>query len=394
MPGLAEGLDYVVATLCFFVVFILLSQHKSRRDCLWAFVAFFLLMGIDTVDDILAEAGAYDTAPAIIDWAMLLKLFQPLSIYCYTHAMTSSSSARLQPLFSWTHLSIAFVGAIWALPYLMLDGDIKLALEHDRPAVSGSQEEILIYLDILFVGYLTVLRFAYIFLSFRLLAQHSNRIYDLFSSVNNKTLGWLRSMLLILGVFWIFPPLDTFLLVFDFAEIPVSLYNATKAIAVLALGYFGLRQGAIFERAGNGDFDEAETAGNAPQTDRPVLADDHVMRVATKLDTVMRKRQLYRDPTLTLRQLSDATDTSVHHLSEVLNQHLGTSFYDFVNSWRIEEAKLLLLQDINRSVLDIAMDVGFNSKSTFYVAFKKLTDRSPLAFRQEGAELRPIASAI
>ena len=393
MQGLDEGLDYVVATLCFFVVLILLGQHESRRDHLWAFTAFLLLMGFDTVDDILAEAGVYDDVPAVIDWAMLLKLFQPLAIFCYTYAMTSPSSVRFE-LLSQRHLGVALVGGLWALPYLALDGDVKLAIEldQDHPAFDSSQEAVIDYLDMLFVSYLTVLRFAYLFMSFQLLTRHSRRIYDLFSSVEDKTLGWLRNMLLTLGVFWIFPPLDAFLLFFDSFEIPVSLYNATKAIAVLALGYFGLRQGAIFAQFDDTELDELETADNASRAGRPVLADDHVKRITTRLDMVMRKQQLHLNPMLTLRQLSDATSTSEHHLSEILNRHLGTNFYDFVNSWRIEEAKLLLLRDVERSILDIAMNVGFNSKSTFYAAFRKLTNQSPAAFRMERAKRRSVAS--
>ena len=120
---------------------------------------------------------------------------------------------------------------------------------------------------------------------------------------------------------------------------------------------------------------------------RPVLDNDHAVRISVKLNRAMDEQQLYRDPTLTLRQLSDSTQISVHRISEVLNQHMGTNSYDFVNSWRIEEAKLLLQKDKKRSVLDIAMDVGFNSKSTFYSAFNKLVDENPAAFRRQNGEI-------
>jgi len=87
-----------------------------------------------------------------------------------------------------------------------------------------------------------------------------------------------------------------------------------------------------------------------------------------------------------LRQLSDAIGATEHRVSEVLNQHLKTSFYDFVNGRRIAEAKLILQQDGERTVLDIALEVGFNSKSTFYTAFKKVTGQSPAAFRRSAPE--------
>ncbi|MGI9507409.1 MAG: helix-turn-helix domain-containing protein, partial [Geminicoccaceae bacterium] len=160
-------------------------------------------------------------------------------------------------------------------------------------------------------------------------------------------------------------------------------FNAMDAIALGTLGCLGLRQGVIYEHAGNGEARRVELDDDETPAMRSVLDKDHAARISTRLIRAMDEQQLYRDPTLTLRQLSDSTQVSVHRISEVLNHHMGTSFYDFVNSRRIEEAKLLLQNDKKRSVLDIAMDVGFNSKSTFYTAFNKLMDESPATFRRQ-----------
>jgi len=126
----------------------------------------------------------------------------------------------------------------------------------------------------------------------------------------------------------------------------------------------------------------------ATQTDsskkgQKLVPEADVARIHAKLEKALDVELLYRDPDLTLRQLSDAVGVTEHRVSEILNQHQQTSFYDFVNGRRIEEAKRLLLEEPERSVLDVALDVGFNSKSTFYAIFKKLTDQSPIAFRRE-----------
>ncbi len=388
VAGLASGLDYAVVTICFFVAITLICRDGHRRDHVWAFAAFLLCVGLDRIDDIQVRADLYNAIPAVMEWALLLKLFQPLAIYYYTQAMTSPSPLRLRSL-SCSHLIACLIGAALVLPYLTLDGDIKLAahLDVDHPADDGTRVFVAELSGLTFIFYLTVLRYVYLLRSFRLITDHQRQIQDHFSNVDDKTLSWLRTMTFILAALWLLQPGYIILLFFDIADPPESFFNAMDALALGTLGCLGLRQGAIYEHAGSSEargaaFDqEQETLST-----RSILDKDHAIRIQARLIRAMEERQLYRDPTLTLRQLSDATQVSVHRISEVLNHHMGTSFYDFVNSQRIEEAKLLLQKDEKRSVLDIAMDVGFNSKSTFYTAFKKLVDESPAAFRRQIAE--------
>ncbi len=83
---------------------------------------------------------------------------------------------------------------------------------------------------------------------------------------------------------------------------------------------------------------------------------------------------------------------SPNQLSYVLNHHVGQNFFDYVNGARIEEARAVLIAEPERTILDVALSVGFNSKSTFNLAFKKLTGDTPSAVRanaRAAAENRP-----
>jgi AraC-like DNA-binding protein len=75
---------------------------------------------------------------------------------------------------------------------------------------------------------------------------------------------------------------------------------------------------------------------------------------------------------------------SVNHLSQAVNSGFGMSFFDFLNSYRIEEAKTMLSQCDPRSqaILDVSFAVGFNSNSAFYAAFKKATGQTPAQYRR------------
>ncbi|HZS08848.1 MAG TPA: helix-turn-helix domain-containing protein [Blastocatellia bacterium] len=111
----------------------------------------------------------------------------------------------------------------------------------------------------------------------------------------------------------------------------------------------------------------------------PERADEYIKRLLEVMDG----EKPFTDGELTLQKLAGRLAIPAQHLSQIINERLGQSFSDFINSYRIEEAKRRLLDPARRhySVLAIAEEVGFNSKSTFNAAFKKHTGRTPSEFR-------------
>ena len=94
--------------------------------------------------------------------------------------------------------------------------------------------------------------------------------------------------------------------------------------------------------------------------------------------------KVYLESELTMPKLAKLVKCSVNHLSQAVNSGFGMSFFDFLNSYRIEEAKAMLSQSKPQSqaILDISFAVGFNSNSAFYAAFKKATGQTPAQYRR------------
>lgn len=92
----------------------------------------------------------------------------------------------------------------------------------------------------------------------------------------------------------------------------------------------------------------------------------------------------YLKSDLSLAVLADGLAMTPREVSELLNTSVGTHFFDFVNSYRVGEAEKLLLSDPSMSVTEILYAVGFNSKSSFNIAFKKQTGMTPSSFRKQG----------
>ena len=114
------------------------------------------------------------------------------------------------------------------------------------------------------------------------------------------------------------------------------------------------------------------------------LNDQQLTDYKIRLEKVIHTQQAYLWSNLTLPKLADAVGCSANHLSQVINAGFGMSFFDYLNKHRIERAKTLLTQRDMRSssILNIAFDVGFNSNSAFYAAFKKCVGQTPAQYRQ------------
>lgn len=108
-------------------------------------------------------------------------------------------------------------------------------------------------------------------------------------------------------------------------------------------------------------------------------------RIAAKLAAALEDEQLYRQPSLKLADLCAHINESAHYVSQVINQHLGCTFYELINRRRIEVAAGRLLAEPGKTILDIAMETGFNAKSTFNAAFKRHIGMTPSDYRNEAA---------
>jgi AraC-like DNA-binding protein len=106
--------------------------------------------------------------------------------------------------------------------------------------------------------------------------------------------------------------------------------------------------------------------------------------LAAQVDKGIRKEKIYMEPDITLDSLAESLNIMPRDLSTLINRHFGINYYEFINRYRIEEAKRMLTSTeyINTTITDIYLQVGFNSKSVFYTFFKKIEGITPTQFRQ------------
>ncbi len=109
---------------------------------------------------------------------------------------------------------------------------------------------------------------------------------------------------------------------------------------------------------------------------------DDAQFMLTRLERAMAEKSIFKNPDLKLNDLANEINVSSHQLSQLLNDSLGKSFALYVNEYRIEEACRMLSTDDNLTIEAIGEEVGFNSKSTFFAAFKKMKGKTPAMYQQ------------
>jgi len=108
-----------------------------------------------------------------------------------------------------------------------------------------------------------------------------------------------------------------------------------------------------------------------------------VSRILIRLNELMKEEKFFADEELSLRDLARELAISPHQLSEILNEKLKKNFNTFVNEYRVEEAKAMLKDEPDRSILSVGIAAGFNSNTTFCTVFSRVTGMSPSQYRKK-----------
>jgi len=154
------------------------------------------------------------------------------------------------------------------------------------------------------------------------------------------------------------------------------------SVFVILIGYFGLRQKIIYSA------EDIVVTANSNKTQTKYsgsrLSAPEATQLAEQIKRHFELSKTYLNPDLTLAHLATEIGISSHILSQVINEQFNLNFFDFVNQYRVEEFKkrIVSAEYENYSLLGIALDCGFNSKSTFNRIFKKATGFTPSRYKE------------
>jgi AraC-like DNA-binding protein len=367
-----------------FLTTLLLSRKQSRTASRFLAAVMFL-MAVDLAMAAYHLAGFESQAPHLIgsDFAISF-LYGPL-LYLYVRTLTRpEASVRARDTF---HL-LPFIGAVLAAaPFYALPAGEKLLILQ-----SGGTLETAGHLGAV-AHFKFVSAFIYVTLILRTLHRHRKAMLARPSSLHQADLIWLRNVvrgaLALVVITFVTYGLRTgatdFVVGFETGLVYDHVTLLAVTLYVYGIGFLGLRQHDIaashqIPPVTNG---HASNVSPVPRYDRSGLDARKARQGSEDLRALMEREHPYRDGNLTLGDLADMLGMSTHNLTEILSTKIGQTFHDFVNGYRTREVQRRLSdpEDAHLTVIAIAFEAGFNSKSTFNTVFKRQTGMTPSAFR-------------
>jgi YesN/AraC family two-component response regulator len=155
------------------------------------------------------------------------------------------------------------------------------------------------------------------------------------------------------------------------------------AFLVFLISYFSIWQPEIFKNKMLDKEIKNSDVQDKQKYQRNRLNSQEMELIYSELTQIMEREALYKNTDISLPVLALKLNQPTHTLSQVINTKAIMTFYTFINSYRVNEVKRLLLENTNESLLTIAFKAGFNSKSTFNTFFKKLTGMRPSDFKKQ-----------
>jgi AraC-like DNA-binding protein len=135
--------------------------------------------------------------------------------------------------------------------------------------------------------------------------------------------------------------------------------------------------------------DEAGMLSPAEKYSGSALSEEPRRQLIVKLEILMESDKIFISDNLTIEEVALKLGTRTKYVSQIINENYKKNFYNFINTYRVEEAMRLLLEADNEkySILGIAQMVGFVSKSTFNAAFKRVAGTTPSEYRRKNSTL-------
>ena len=298
-------------------------------------------------------------------------LFWGPVLYLYTLSLTGQRRVFPAELFRHFSLGVFFFASGVFLGYLQSDGVI-------------SPKYLEIHQTVQLMTFFVQISL-YIYASNQITVSYNRKLKDCYSDAESRNLIWLQRLI---GIFALLIAIDMYITVPSVLRsvypIPyLDYYLLAEAVSIYLIGYFYVMH------------TWQQPASNKPKYESSPLDSGSSKLLLDKLLRVMDDARPYRNPGLKLNELANSVDVHPHYLSQLINEQLNKNFYEFINGYRAELSKTLLLQQKDRNITDIAYEAGFNNRASFNKVFKGHTGMTPSQYRKNAfVELEMTSDSI
>lgn len=382
--------------LCFFLAILVFSKKSpSLSDKVLG--VCLMCIGVYLLNYYLHYLGYWEKYPHLVGVTHPFPMLFAPFLYLYV-----SVCAREDQRFHWRdtlHFLPFAMGYIAMSPFLFGYSAEEKAIIDSADYHSGYEW----FFTLSFIAFVVVSG-VYFVLAYRKINHYERVIGENFGYNEGISLQWLRLLLIGFGV--IFGVMMGVYVVQYLLEIEIGfnieiLFFALFILLIFLIGFWGIRYQGIFGASRTGsvshtggvtnlsdksdgvdNFNTFEEETKAPEYRKSGLKAEEAPELHQQLLRLMQTEKPYLEPKLSLTQLAERLGVLPNHLSQIINQYEEKNFYDFVNSYRVEEFIDLAKKDTDKNfnLLGLAFEAGFNSKSSFNQVFKKFKGKTPSEF--------------
>jgi AraC-like DNA-binding protein len=342
-------------SIALLIEFLLISKkNKSESDTILTTWMFFILVHL-FLFYLYFTLIIYDF-PFLLGIEAPLPLLHGVFLFLYASYLTSQLPEKRGLLFF--HFLPATIMYFYLITFFIMPSDQKIQIYKNQGAGYETYNIIRHYA-------ITCSGIFYVAWTVLLLRTHQRHMRDQFSDLQKVSLQWLQFLTIGMGVIW-------FLMIVFRNDV---LVFGGIVLFVFLIGFFGVRQVDIFAHNNIED----EKIEQKKKYTKSGLTEEASEKLHRSLLDLMVNETPYKKSELTIGDLSTKLGVHPNYLSQIINENEGKNFYDFINTYRIEEFKRLISDPKNHhlTLLSLAFDCGFNSKSSFNRYFKKATGTTP-----------------
>lgn len=347
--------------IAFFFSFLIVGKQKKKtQDFLLAI--WFLIIGIHLVFFVIFRSEGYLKYPYFIGYELLLPFIHGPMLYLYILSLTCRNPVRRAWILSWLPVLMIY---LILFQFLMLSPQDRIRVYQNN----GKGYEVLSDIIKILMNLSGVL---YVSLSLLAIKKYKRKISDEYSNTEKINLNWSYYLITGIALIWIAVILRNDILIFSMV-----------VLFILVAAYFGISRVGILDLPIDADIADGKGVENEfVKYQKSSPGDDVIQNVYEKLITRMAQEKLYKDPDLNLNYVAQLLDVHPNILSQTINSVENKNFYDYINRQRVEEFKRIasLSENQKYTILSLAFESGFNSKTSFNRNFKKYMNCSPSEF--------------
>lgn len=382
---LASILLAVIIIQLMVLAIFLFSQDKGRRQSHLLLGLFFLSLCLNLADGFLLYQKFYLRYPSVALWGTGSTLLLGPLLYLYTRSVLFNDFFFSKKMFlHFVPFILLELVSLIAYGNLSYDEKIKLLQQLQGRQVHGFFDGIsaLIFLQF----------FIYLFFSWKFISRYQHIAANKFSDLQKNNVQWLKTLQAAFLVFFILGLMNTFIYLTPFADFYYLIFFLLITLLFLFVNRVvlkALNNPAMFTALEENDL-QATVPSPGIKYANSAIAEKEKGLLKKKIVDYMAANRPYLDADLSLEELAKQLEIKSRALSQVINECMKLSFFDFINQYRINEATKILDNpaDPKITVLEVLYAVGFNSKSSFNTLFKKHTGLTPSEYKRISMQKR------